>query len=287
MRRLALAVLLAVPLFLAPVRAEDEEKPAATQDRPVIVIKTSMGEIRAELFADQAPETVRNFIDLAEGRKEFTDVRTGQKVKRPFFDGLVFHRVIANFMIQGGCPKGDGSSGPGYGFEDEINARSLGLDKEKVMQGQRPHPWLGVDNVRHPQFHRMILSPLFEEMGIESQQDLEAEYAEFQKALSSLTLRQAYERLGYRYRDDLPASSRPRRGVLAMANAGPNTNGSQFFINLVDTPWLTGKHTVFGRVIAGMEVVDKIGAVEVGAGARPKRRIFIESIRLAVAEEKE
>lgn len=173
---------------------------AAESARPVCLIRTSMGDIHVELFADETPETVKNFIDLAEGKREFKDPGTGQMVKRPFYDNLIFHRVIKNFMIQGGCPLGTGTGGPGYRFEDEINS------------GERP-------------------------------------------------------------------SHHPLRGVIAMANSGPNTNGSQFFINLVDTPWLAGKHTVFGRVVEGMAVVDKIGSVAVGNGSRPKKDVVILSIR--------
>jgi len=121
---------------------------------------TDRGPIRIELFADKAPLTVANFVNLAQ---------------RGFYNGLVFHRVIADFMIQGGCPQGRGTGNPGYKFEDETN-----------------------NGVRHD------------------------------------------------------------RGVLSMANAGPNTNGSQFFITHVATPWLDGKHTVFGKVVEGMEVVDAI-----------------------------
>lgn len=122
--------------------------------------ETSRGPIKIELFADKAPLTVANFVNLA---------------KRGFYDGLSFHRVIADFMIQGGCPEGSGRGGPGYRFEDETN-----------------------NGVRH------------------------------------------------------------ERGVLSMANAGPNTNGSQFFITHVATPWLDGKHTVFGKVLEGLDVVDAV-----------------------------
>ena len=121
---------------------------------------TSRGLIKVELFADKAPLTVANFVNLAQ---------------RGFYDGLNFHRVIADFMIQGGCPEGSGRGGPGYRFEDETN-----------------------NGVRH------------------------------------------------------------ERGVLSMANAGPNTNGSQFFITHVATPWLDGKHTVFGKVLEGLDVVDAV-----------------------------
>ncbi|MDG2524779.1 peptidylprolyl isomerase [Stenotrophomonas sp. HITSZ_GD] len=131
----------------------------------IATFQTSRGPIKIELYPDKAPLTVANFVNLA---------------KRGFYDGLNFHRVIADFMIQGGCPEGSGRGGPGYRFEDETN-----------------------NGVRHD------------------------------------------------------------RGVLSMANAGPNTNGSQFFITHVATPWLDGKHTVFGKVIEGLDVVDSVAQGDV------------------------
>ena len=146
---------------------------------------TNHGPIRLELFDDDAPKTVGNFRKLAGDG---------------FYDGLIFHRVIRDFMIQGGCPQGTGTGGPGYTFEDEIN-------DQKVV-----------------------------------------------------------------------------RGALAMANAGPNTNGSQFFIVTTDAaPWLDGKHTVFGRVADGMDAVDAIESQPTGAGDRPVEDVVIERVELAEA----
>jgi peptidyl-prolyl cis-trans isomerase A (cyclophilin A) len=156
---------------------------------------TSEGSFRIRLYEQEAPNTVANFVDLAEGTKEWTDPRSGQKVKRPFYDGLVFHRVIADFMIQGGDPLGTGTGGPGYKFADEF------------------HPKL-----RHS-----------------------------------------------------------KAGVLSMANAGANTNGSQFFITLVPTPWLDNRHSVFGEVVEGMDVVEKIGRTPT-RNDRPVKTVTIESI---------
>src|ERR1700723_2504457 len=161
------------------------------------IFDTSQGEIVIRLLEDKAPKTVANFVGLAEGTKEFTDERTGKKEKKNYYDGLTFHRVIPDFMIQGGCPKGTGTGGPGYTFEDEINP------------------------------HKIV------------------------------------------------------RGALAMANAGPNTNGSQFFIVTTDAaPWLDGKHTVFGRVTAGMDAVDAIEGLPTGAQNRPVDPPQIEWIQL-------
>jgi peptidyl-prolyl cis-trans isomerase A (cyclophilin A) len=138
--------------------------------------KTSVGEIVLKLFPEKAPKTVENFVSLAEGTKEWSDPKSGQKAKRPLYDGTIFHRVIPDFMIQGGDPLGTGTGGPGYKFADEI----------------------GPDN-------------------------------KFAKP-----------------------------GLLAMANAGPNTNGSQFFITEVPTPWLDKGHTIFGEVVRGNDLVGKI-----------------------------
>jgi peptidyl-prolyl cis-trans isomerase A (cyclophilin A) len=160
---------------------------------------TSEGNFTIRLFEDEVPQTVANFVGLADGTKEWTDPKSGQKVKRPYYDGLVFHRVIDGFMIQGGDPLGTGTGGPGYKFSDEFNAK-----------------------LRH---------------------------------------------------------SKP--GILSMANAGPNTNGSQFFITLAATPWLDNKHSVFGEVIDGMDVVAKIGSTPTSKPAdRPIKPITVQSVKI-------
>ena len=162
------------------------------------IFETSVGTIRVRLFPSEAPKTVENFVGLATGTKEWKDPATGEKVKRPLYDGIVFHRVIPEFMIQGGDPLGNGTGGPGYTFEDEFGS------------GRK-----------------------------------------FEKP-----------------------------GLLAMANAGPNTNGSQFFITEVATPWLNNRHTIFGEVIEGMEVVKAIANADRGPGDRPKTDIVLESVKI-------
>jgi len=159
-------------------------------------LKTSMGEIVIQLFDDKAPKTVANFVDLASGTKEWTDPKTREKVKRPLYNGTIFHRVIPGFMIQGGDPLGNGTGGPGYRFEDEF------------------HP-----DLKH---------------------------------------------------------SKP--GMLSMANAGPNTNGSQFFITQKPAPWLDGKHSVFGAVVKGQSVVDAIINVPRDLRDRPIKDVVIQEV---------
>ncbi len=271
---LVLLLSVSTPAISEEVKAQEEKK-----TNPVVLMKTNRGEIQIELFAQDAPETVANFIGLAEGTKEWTDPQTGQKVKKPFYDGLKFHRVIKNFMIQGGCPLGTGSGSPGFKFKDEISAKSLGLDKMNVLdENGQPHPNLGI-RFKH-EFNSMIVQPLAKSMGINNKEEWEKRQEEIQARLAELTLEDAYELLmGYQY-DDKLKSHQPLKGVLAMANSGPNTNGSQFFINLIDTPWLTGKHTVFGKVVKGMEVVEAIGEVKVDGGSKPAEDIKIESLRV-------
>jgi len=193
--------------------------PVLSADNPRVRIVLRTGTIEIVLLQDAAPNTVANFIELTE---------------KKFFDGLVFHRVIEDFMAQGGDPEGTGTGGPGYNFADEINADALGLDKMTAAEferttGQRLDP--------------PAPSP-------------------------TMSIKAYLQRFGYRFTPGL-ASHPMKRGVLAMANAGPNTNGSQFFLTHIDCPWLDGKHTVFGIITAGQQLVDKmkpkekIGRIEV------------------------
>lgn len=240
-------------------------------------IKTNYGTIVVELFEDGAPETVQNFMDLAEGRKSYIDPATGKETTGNFYDGLTFHRVIEGFMIQGGCPLGTGTGGPGYTFKDEIDAAALGLDEMGAFdENGAPHQWLMLRS--QDDFNRQIVSPLLQNMGITSQEELDKRMEEVQQAINSMSLKDAYEQMGYSYTQGLE-SKKPLKGYLAMANSGPDTNGSQFFINLADTPWLTGKHTVFGRVVEGMDVVEKIGSVDTDGSNKPIEPVRIESIR--------
>jgi len=273
MRNVILAIGMMLCILTAGIGWTGETKQS---ENPVYVIQTTLGNIDVELFQNEASKTVANFIGLAEGTKEFEDSKTGKSVKRPYYNGLIFHRVIQNFMVQGGCPLGNGRGGPGYTFADEIDATALGLDKIKAFDAQKgPHRFLMIRS--QEEFQRNILMPLFRAMNINSQEKLDQRKKEFEARLDKLTLKEAYENMGYVY-SEKGSKHPPVRGSLAMANAGPNTNGSQFFINLVDTDWLTGKHTVFGKVVKGMDVVDKIGAVKVDSGQKPLKDVKIISI---------
>ena len=285
------AAILIPLLLLAPARAQEEPAaptkpseagpadsgPAAAPERPRVEIKTSQGLIVVELFPEEAPKTVENFLALVEGTKETKDLKTGKMSKRPFYDGLTFHRIIKGFMLQAGCPLGNGMGNPGYQFADEINADELGLDKLKVMQaGGQPHPWLLIRDQQS--FNQTVVLPLCRKLGIANQEDFKKRVAELQAAVAKMTLKECYENLGYKF-DGKLKSRKPSKGTLAMANAGPNTNGSQFFINMVDNEHLTGKHTVFGRVVSGMDVAAKIEGVAADRQGRPTTPVKIESMR--------
>ena len=281
-----LRILLSCTATLALVAAEAEvptPPPGFSTARPQVTIATSHGEIVAELFADQAPQTVRNFIELAEGLKP--SQRDGTTEPRHFYDGLTFHRTIPQFMIQGGCPEGTGSGDPGFSLGDEINADSLGLDRLAALDEGQLHPQCAY---MQQQFMQAVVQPRMVARGIGPETPRDEAQAAFTAVLAELDgicLKDFYQAMGYVYDAELPASSAPERGVLAMANSGPATNGSQFFINVVDTPHLTGKHTVFGRVLEGMAVADAIAAVPTGAGNKPKQPVVIESIRLTSPED--
>jgi peptidyl-prolyl cis-trans isomerase A (cyclophilin A) len=184
-----------------PARAGQQTKPSFQKEQiltPGLYARfaTSEGDFTVRLFEEQAPKTVANFVELAEGTKDPATGKPGQV--KPFYDGLIFHRVISGFMIQGGDPLGNGRGGPGYTFVDEFD------------------PTLVFD----------------------------------------------------------------RPGLLAMANRGPNTNGSQFFITLGATTWLNGKHTIFGEVVEGMDVVSKIGHVKTGPEDRPVTPVVMTKVTI-------
>ena len=166
------------------------------------VFETSVGEMICQLEEEKTPETVKNFVGLATGEKEYIDPKSGAKSTEPFYDDTVFHRIIKNFMVQGGDRLGLGTGGPGYRFKDEFHA-----------------------SLRHT-------TP----------------------------------------------------GILSMANAGPNTNGSQFFITLVPCPWLEGKHAIFGHIVKGQDILTALGNVATGSQDRPRETVKINRLRIVRSE---
>lgn len=172
-------------------------------DGPLAVLHTSVGDITIRLLPQWAPQTVRNFVDLATGRRTWRDLRTGAVRNEPLYDGTIFHRVIDGFMIQGGDPLGNGRGGPGYTFADEFHPEAV---------FDRPY-------------------------------------------------------------------------LLAMANAGPNTNGSQFFITVAPARWLDHKHTIFGEVVEGREIVDAIATVPTDRDDRPLTDVVLRSVTILGTED--
>ena len=196
---LGIALLVGVVLFLSQKKSTTvTEEDLSSMKTVHAVFETSLGDIKIKLYHKEVPETVANFVGLAEGTTESTDSFSKNKVKRPFYDGLIFHRVIPDFMIQGGDPTGTGMGGPGYEFPDEFNS---------ALKHDRP-------------------------------------------------------------------------GILSMANGGPNTNGSQFFITEVATPWLDNHHSVFGEVVEGMDVVRKMVRVERDQYDKPKEDIILKKVKI-------
>lgn len=238
-------------------------------------LDTSMGEIVVRLFED-TPLATANFVGLAEGTKEWTDPRTGQKVRRPFYDGLTFHRVIADFMIQGGCPVGDGTGGPGYTFADECYsnfepARGVIRDEEAAVEA-----W---QNIIVPAMRRSG-GRLSDEKVMAVVNAVMASRSG--RPLYGWDLEELQRRTGVTWKKGKGLKRRVTYGTLCMANAGPDSNGSQFFIvtRKAGCPWLDGKHTVFGEVVSGMEVAHRIEAVEKGPNDRPKRPVVIRKVTI-------
>lgn len=250
---------------------------AVESNAPQVEIRTSLGSITCRLFPAECPETVRTFCDLAEGRRAWKDPASGKEVTRPLYDGLTFHRVIPGFMIQGGDPMGDGRGGPGFSFKDEINAGSLGLDKQLVIQGQGMNPQCGY---MMAQFIQAFMEPRFAAHGATTREQRQDALPKVLDELKDVTLQRFYEQLGYVYDSTLPPSHRPVKGMLAMANSGPATNGSQFFILVGDAQHLTGKHTIFGEVVDGQAVADAIAAVPRDEHDKPNAPVTIIGIRM-------
>ncbi|MDR2212465.1 MAG: peptidylprolyl isomerase [Pseudomonadales bacterium] len=267
-----------LPLLTATVDGRTEQIPVEDLSNPMVLIETTRGGMLFELFPREAPETVANFLGLADGSKPWIDPYTQNEERRPFYDGLTFYRVVNGALIQGGSPTGDAQGYPGYFLPDEINAASLGLDRMSVLDAQgAPSPVLGVRDQQD--FQEMVLKPLYDSLNINSSAQLQARLGEADQKLRALSVQQLFELRGYRYRNDL-LSRAPVRGVIAMASNEPNQNGSQFFITLTDADWLLGRHTVFGKIRAGLDVLDAIGRARVNAEGRPQPDVTILSIRV-------
>ncbi len=269
----AALVLICLSLLTA-CGGEDVEPFKCSDKNPVVIIDTSMGAIHVELFCDAAPKTVETFVGLAEGSVAWKDEKSGKTVKKPLYDGLIFHRVIADFMIQGGCTTGTGGSNP-IQIDDEMCAKALGLEDQFAYIDGHPNPSLYPNR---NEIKRHLVQPAAEKLGIKSDEEMRKRQKELMAEFGKVSLAELYKRAGFKYVDGLP--SRPmKRGVIAMANRGtPNTNASQFFITVVDRPMLTGRHTVFGRVIEGMDVVDAISVVKTRSD-QPVAPVTINSVR--------
>lgn len=231
---------------------------------PLILMRTSRGDVYIELFPESAPRNVANFIALAEGRVNMFDIDTGQSVTPHYYDGKTFHRVLRNYLVQSGASSTAQDPRPENALPDEINARDLGLNDIKVLdESGAPNAWLNLQN--NADFQAQILQPMYQKLDIRSPEQVQARQYELHKLLSEMSLQQAYENQGYQFNNRLPARM-PVRGSVAMANSGPNTNQSEFFITLIDSPWLAGKTTIIGEVVEGMEIVERIDQAAVLRG---------------------
>ena len=242
------------------------------------LIKTSKGDIKVQLTPDKTPVTVDNFVGLAEGTKEWTDPKSGEKVKKKYYDGLIFHRVINDFMLQGGCPLGTGTGGPGYNFEDECYGKGEPITGEIKDMAQGAEV-----------FNQIMLPFLREHRGNTPSEKINKIFQECDSKRSyEPMIGQNVEEIIKEVGVDTKVYGKGQLiaevayGTLCMANAGPGTNGSQFFIvtKKEGCGWLNGKHTVFGKVVEGMDVAHAIEAVEKGAGDKPVEDVVIKSIEI-------
>jgi cyclophilin family peptidyl-prolyl cis-trans isomerase len=246
---------------------------------PLIRISTSKGEMYLELYPLEAPNNVENFIALAEGEKEFTNLKTGEPIQSRYYNGMRFHRVVPGFIIQAGSPAINPLGLQVSLLNDEINANALGLDQIPALNPDGS--FADVLNIESkPDFHEEILTPLYSQRNIT---DVEAALSRQYQALETLqelSVKSVYENQGYRYDDSL--ESRPiERGTVALANSGPDSNGSEFFISLTAAEWLWGKYTVIGKVVEGQEVMDSIGNTAIDPGQFSSLSTLIYSVRKA------
>jgi len=224
---------------------------------PLMLVSTSAGPIYIEMLPAEAPKNVARFIEFAVGEVPLIETDSTPTASPRYYNGTRFHRVIPNFIIQAGSPEHHVQDHPQSYLADEINASALGLDRLPViLQAGEINPILNTGSQQ--EFARRVLEPLYRQLGIDSQEQLEIEESTIIDALQSLTVMRLYEHEGYRYQERYPTRS-ITRGIVALANDGPNRNGPEFFITLSDAPWLDGRYTVVGRVVEGMETADNIG----------------------------
>ena len=237
--------------------------------------QTSMGDITVRLY-DDTPLTVSNFTGLATGTKEWTDPRTGQKVSKPLYDGLIFHRVIKDFMLQGGDPLGNGTGGPGYAFADECYSNFSKATGAIQDQASAMGAW---ENILVPAMRRSG--------GKIADQKIMAlvnEIIQKQNAapLMGWSLDDLQKKTGIEWKKGTGLRHPVAYGTLCMANSGPDSNGSQFFIvtKRDGCEWLNGKHTVFGQVVDGMDVAHKIEDVKKGPNDKPEKDVVIKKVTI-------
>jgi cyclophilin family peptidyl-prolyl cis-trans isomerase len=224
---------------------------------PLMLVSTSAGPIYIEMLPAEAPENVARFIEFTVGEVPLIETDSTLTVSPRYYNGSRFHRVIPNFIIQAGSPEHNAHGRPRDYLADEINASALGLDRLPViLQAGEINPILNTDSQQ--EFASRVLEPLYRQLGIDSPEQLETEESAIIDALQSLTVMRLYEYEGYRYQNRYPTRA-ITRGIVALANDGPNRNGPEFFISLSDAPWLDGRYTVIGRVVEGMETADSIG----------------------------
>ena len=266
-------------LWQHPGHADTASAELAMEDplNPLLLISTAQGNIYIELLPNEATSNVANFLALATGEVEFIDADTGAKFKPRYFNGLRFHRVITDFIIQTGSGAYHPRGAPADQLPDEINADYLGLDRLPILNPDGSfNSMLNISN--KAEFDEEILKPLYRRMNIESKADLLARQEAVLIQLQQMTVKRAYENQGYSYNSSNPGRG-ISRGVVALANKGPDTNAAEFFIALTDADWLTGKHTVIGKVVEGMEVADTIGAVPIDPLRFSRLSTLVYSVR--------
>lgn len=250
-------------LVIADVYADDVTARQAMEDgsNPLLKFATSRGDIYIELLPREAPQNAANILALTIGEKEIEDTESGFVFRPNYYDGQRFHRVIPGFVIQTGAAVNHPLGAPGELLPDEINADNLGLARQKVMlPNGSVNPMLDIND--REEYENQVLRVLYTDMGITTKEELENQQQRIYQRLQALSIKDLYELQGYRYQTRF--STRPvSRGTVALANIGPNSNAAEFFISLTDSPSLTGKYTVVGRVVEGMEVADSIGATEI------------------------